>query len=201
MRVLSMRHDRGVPDLVSQSLERLRAAGVRLDSGLSDQEVSRVQDRLGFAFGPEHRELLQTALPVGDPSWPDWRNGSTEDLRGRLDWPIDSAVFDVHNNAFWPSSWGARPDGRAERERRARTHLARVPLLVPIFSHRYLTVDPEYRPSPVFSVYQTDVIYYGDNLLDYVAHEFKVPPLDPSPDRIHVPFWSELAEGAEDQDL
>jgi len=33
------------------------------------------------------------------------------------------------------------------------------------------------RPSPVFSVHQTDVIYYGGNLLDYVAHEFKVPPL------------------------
>jgi hypothetical protein len=50
-------------------------------------------------------------------------------------------------------------------------------------------------------VHQADVIYYGDGLLDCVAHEFKVPPLHPSPDRAHVPFWSDLAEGAESRDL
>jgi hypothetical protein len=110
-------------------------------------------------------------------------------------------VFDVHNNVFWPASWGERPDDPGDREHRARVNLARVPRLVPIYSHRYLTVDPEYRPSPVFSVHQADVIYYGDDLLDYVAHECKVPPLHPLPGRAHAPFWSDLAEGAENPDL
>ena len=41
----------------------------------------------------------------------------------------------------------------------------------------------------------------GDDLFDYVAHEFKVPPLHPSPDRANVPFWSAMAEGAENRDL
>lgn len=188
-------------DLVARALERLQAAKVRLDPGLSDVEISRIEDQFNFTFGPEHRQLLQSALPAGEPSWPDWRYGSPEDLQGRLDWPIDGVVLDVHNNAFWPTSWGQRPDDHAEKERHARAHLARVPRLVPLFSHRYLTVDPAYRPSPVFSVHQADVIYYGDNLLDYVAHEFKVPPLHPSPDHAHVPFWSDLAEGAESRDL
>lgn len=188
-------------DLVARTIERLQAAGVRLDPGLSDAELSRIQEQFNFTFGSEHRQLLQLALPAGEPSWPDWRNGSPDDLQGRLDWPIDGLVFDVHNNAFWPSSWGERPADPAEKERHARAQLARVPRLVPIFSYRYLTVDPEYRPSPVFSVHQADVIYYGDDLLDYVAHEFKVPPLHPSPDRVHVRFWSDLAEGAESPDL
>lgn len=188
-------------DLVARALERLQAARVRLDPGLADAELSRIEDQFNFTFGPEHRQLLHSALPGGERSWPDWRNGSPEDLQGRLDWPIDGVVFDVHNNAFWPSSWGECPDDHAEKERHARAHLAHVPRLVPFFSHRYLTVDPEYRRSPVFSVYQADVIYYGDDLLDYVAHEFKVPPLHPSPDRAHVPFWSDLAEGAESRDL
>jgi hypothetical protein len=26
-------------------------------------------------------------------------------------------------------------------------------------------------PSPVLSVHQTDVIYYGDNLVDHIAHD------------------------------
>lgn len=188
-----------VPDLIAQSIQRLRAGGVRLDRGLSDEEVSRIQDKLGFAFGAEHREFLQAAVPVGK-SWPDWRSDTDDDLRGRLDWPVDGVIFDVHNNDFWPASWGARPDARNDREREARAHLARVPTLVPVFSHRYLTSGPQFKPSPIFSVHQTDVIFYGDNLLDYVAHEFHVPPLHPS-SRTDVPFWSDLAEGAENRDL
>lgn len=188
-----------MPNLIAQSLERLLAAGVRLDRGLSDEEVSLVQDRLDFAFGPEHREFIQSALPVGT-SWPDWRHDSDKDLRGRLDWPIEGVLFDVHNNGFWPASWGHRPDGRENREREARAHLDSVARLVPVFSHRYLASDPQFQPSPVFSVYQADVIFYGDDLLDYIAHEFRVPPLHPS-DRTHVPFWSDLAEGTEDHNL
>lgn len=188
-----------VPDLVAQAIQRLSAGGVRLDRGLSDKEVVRVQDRFGFVFGPEHREFLQSVVPVGE-SWPDWRSDLDDDLRGRLDWPVVGVIFDVHSNDFWPASWGDRPDARDDREREARAHLARVPRLVPVFSHRYLTSDPQFSPSPVFSVHQSDIIFYGDNLLDYVAHEFRVPPLRPS-GRTHVPFWSDLAKGAENRDL
>jgi hypothetical protein len=55
----------------------------------------------------------------------------------------------------------------------------------------------------VFSIYQTDVIYYGDDLVDYIAREFHVPPLYPSPvvGRRRIPFWSDLAEGAEPEEL
>lgn len=194
-----MRQDRCVPDLVDQAVERLRSSGVRLDRGLSDDEVSQVQARFAFAFGPEHRHFIQSVMPAGK-SWPDWRNGADEDLRGRLDWPVEGILFDVHNNGFWPASWGTRPDGRTDREREARAQFARVPQLIPIHSHRFLTSDPRFHPSPVFSVYQTDVIFYGDDLLDYVAHEFHVPPLHPS-SRTHVPFWSDLAEGAETCDM
>ena len=195
----SMRHDRRVPDLIAASIQRLRASGRRLEPGLSDKEVSRVQDRFGFAFGPEHRAFIQSAVPVGE-SWPDWREDSDEDLRERLDWPIEGVIYDVHNNGFWPASWGDRPEGQDEQERLARAHLARVPTLAPVFSHRYLTSAPQFSPSPVFSVHQTDVVFYGHNLLDYVAHEFGVPPLQASA-RTYVPFWSDLAGDAENRDL
>ena len=192
--------DRRMDDVVARTVERLRAAKVPLDPGLSDAEVTRVQEQLGFEFGPQHRELLQSVLPTGEAAWPNWRAGTLDELRSRLDWPVDGLLFDVNNNAFWPSSWGHRPDTREDREIRAREQLTRVPRLVPIYSHRYLASDPAYGPSPVFSVYQADIIYYGDNLLDYVAHEFKLHPLEPST-RVHVPFWSDLAEGAESRDL
>ncbi len=55
----------------------------------------------------------------------------------------------------------------------------------------------------MFSVYQTDVIVYGNNLVEYLAREFRntLPPLVPPTDRLHVPGWSELAWGAENEDL
>lgn len=149
---------------------------------------------------------------MGSPCWShcdlrtprsdrDWRAESEEHLRGRLDWPVEGVIFDVQNNGFWPASWGDRPHEKGDREREARGHLARVPRLVPVYSHRYLPSDPQYAPSPVFSVHQADVIVYGDDLLDYVAHEFSVPPLHPSSHRTYVPFWTELSEGAESRDL
>jgi hypothetical protein len=187
-----------MPNLVIQAIERLRSAGVQLDPGLSNREIARVQDEYHFVFGPEHREFLQLALPAGD-HWPDWRYGSADDLKFRLGWPIGGVVFDV-GNGFWPASWGDQPQDRATREMLGVTHLQLVPRLVPLFSHRYLTVDPQFAPSPVFSVHQTDVIYYGDNVLDYVAHEFRVQPRHPS-ERTHVAFWSDLSEGAESRDL
>lgn len=187
-------------NLVSEAVERLRRAGVKLKRGLSDRGLARIEKSVGFTFGPEHRQLLAAVLPTGE-SWPDWRHASSDELRARLDWPADGVIFDVHNNGFWPSSWAERPGDPATAESYAREQLDRVPRLVPIYGHRYLAADPAYVPSPVFSVYQTDVIYYGDNLLDYIAHEFGVPPLHPSSDRHHVPFWSDLAGGLDAVDL
>jgi len=194
-----VRDDLAVPEYVHRAIDALRSAGVRLEPGLTGQEVETLEREFGFTFGPEHAELLGLALPIG-PSWPDWRRGDPEELRGRLEWPIEGVIFDVRSNAFWPVSWGERPSVAAEAERVAREELAAVPRLVPFYGHRCLAADPRYAPSPVFSVHQTDVIYYGDNLVDYVAHEFGGASLQPS-ERTRVPFWSELAEGFEDRDL
>jgi hypothetical protein len=75
--------------------------------------------------------------------------------------------------------------------------------MVPIYGHRYLPAEPAAQDPPVFSIYQTDVIYYGDDLLDYVVHEFHAPPLHPSliTESRRTPFWSDLAEGAEPTEL
>jgi hypothetical protein len=188
-----------VSEYVIEAIDRLRSVGAQLDPGLSETELATLENELDFTFGPEHRELLSLALPLGGP-WVNWRNAPAEKLRGRLDWPVDSVIFDVHHDGFWPVSWGKRPLGEEAAERVARAHLALVPQLVPVFAHRYLASDAEYAPSPVFSVYQTDVIMYGDNLLDYVSHEFEAGPRHPT-NATHVPFWSDLVFGAESPDL
>ncbi len=169
----------------------LRAARIDLDPGLTDREVESAQDRYGFTFVPEHREFLQHRLPVGH-GWPDWR-GMPPAVRERLDWPVEGVLFDVAHG-FWHRSWGPRPESAAEAADAARAHLADVPKLVPVYSHRYVPAAPVHGRPPVFSVHQTDVIHYGANLDDYLEHEF-LGTLDPLlvPDT-RIRFWDDLVE-------
>jgi hypothetical protein len=179
--------------------ELLRRAGVDLDVGLSLAELDAAERRFDFQFSPEHREFLRLHLPVGH-GWPDWRRGEPSQLAGSLTWPVDSALFDVRNNEFWPRTWGTRPVNETEAVAVARRHLEEMPTLVPVHGHRYLPAAPAPSPAPVFSVYQTDVIYYGNDLADYIEHEFGITTWTPRP-TARIPFWCDLAEGARSEDL
>ncbi|MEZ0446626.1 hypothetical protein [Cellulomonas sp. ICMP 17802] len=178
------------------ALDRLDAAGVWLDPALTSDEIAEVERRFGFTFCSDHRELLGRAVPVGD-GWPDWLDDDETPLRARLAWPVDGVVHDVLHDGFWPASWGPRPPEGLEAA--ARSRLAAVPTMVPVYAHRYLPGGAARPGTPVFSIYQTDVIRYGSDLTDYLAREFlgrsgPVPVPDPS---LRVPFWSELADGVD----
>jgi hypothetical protein len=41
----------------------LSASSAALTDGLSDSEFAQIEDRFGFSFGPDHRELLATRFP------------------------------------------------------------------------------------------------------------------------------------------
>ena len=43
---------------------------------------------------------------------------------------------------------------------------------MPVFGHRMIPDRPHLPGNPVFSVHQTDIIYYGCDLRDYFLHEF-----------------------------
>jgi len=159
-----------------------------------------VEARFGFDFSPDHRDFLSLAVPQGE-GWIDWR-GNAGTIEDALSWPAEGVMFDVEENAFWPPSWGDAPHSRPERLRRAREQIAKWPTLVPLYGHRYMPASPASAGSPVFSVWQTDVIVYGRDLLDYVQHEFgrgkaahSLAGMDP---RCCTP-WSLLAFGLEDE--
>src|SRR5262249_34920963 len=125
--------DHRVSNLVTDAVERLRRAGVKLTRGLGDEEIARIEETFGFSFGSEHCAFLAAALPVGE-RWVDWRKATREEIQARLDWPVDGVIFDVRNNGFWPSSWGQRPTDLQSAEQQARERLRRVPKIVPIYS-------------------------------------------------------------------
>ena len=175
-----------------ETVDSLEARGLEFDAGLSDQEVAEVEERYGFSFPPDLRSLLQTALPVSD-RFPNWRSGAADDLERRMAWPAEGIAFDVENNQFWLTAWGTRPSDLAEALAVAQAKVAEAPSLIPVYSHRYLPDEPAEAGNPVFSVYQTDIIHYGADLLSYLEAEFGIETSGP---RAQAPrpirFWGDL---------
>ncbi|MET9261848.1 hypothetical protein [Amycolatopsis sp. NPDC004079] len=168
--------------------------GEPLRPGLTPAELSDVEDQFGFTFSDDHRIFLTAGVPVGD-RWPDWRHGDPDQLRKRLDWPVDGVLYDVENNDLWLPEWGTQPRSMCNALAVARRHLATVPQLVPVCGHRYLPATAGESGYPVLSVYQTDVVYYGWDLRSYLRHEFGGEPLGEEPAGVRiVEFWSRFVE-------
>ncbi len=85
-----------------------------------------------------------------------------------------------------------------ERIALAERHLRSCPTLIPIYSHRYIPEQPHTAGNPVFSVYQTDIIYYGSDLISYLVHEFGIvlPSewMSPRSSGTFVEFWSDMID-------
>ena len=173
--------------------------------GLTDAEFTRIERDYGFEFADDHRAFLTVGLPLNSRPpeegqawrrpWPEWRNGDPGALRAQLDWPVEGVLFDVEHNGFWHPSWKQRPTQMDQAQEAARSHLANVPKMVPVYAHRYLPAGRDSLGHPVLSICQTDIIFYGTDLADYIRREFggfrssigedwTPPPL--------VPFWADF---------
>jgi hypothetical protein len=163
---------------------------VEFDPGLTDAEVERAQQRFEFQFPPDLRDFLQTALPRG-PLFPDWRAGDDARLRDWLDRPRQGILFDVEENDFWHPDWNARPCMIEDALSVASEAVKAAPRMIPIFAHRMIPAEPHEPDNPVYSIHQTDIIYYGFDLADYLRHEFNLPDRAAWPEEIRpIRFWS-----------
>ena len=179
---------------IATYFETLRTAGISIQKGLSDRELSTVENRFGFKFPPDLQALLKLGLPVSE-KFPNWRDETPEEINERLNWPFDGMCFDIEYNKFWMNEWGVRPTQIAEAFAVARKQVEKAPRLIPIFIHRYIPAEPNESGNPVFSVYQTDIIYYGTDLASYLSAEFNFNnPLPIPSEPKHIRFWSELVE-------
>ena len=160
--------------------------------GYSEAELDDAQARFGLVFPPDLVALLRERSPARGY---DWRSGDAA-IRSALRAPLEGLLFDVEVNALWWPEWGERPATAPERAAIVTAIVARAPPLVPLIGHRYLPGEPHAPGNPVFSIVQSDVIYYGTDLDDYFRREFSPPGLpDPVEGRPrHIPFWSDLVE-------
>ena len=166
-------------DRVGTAICLLQSKGVIFDAGLSDLEINRSETVFGFKFPTDLRAFLQIALPIrieskwGTEAFPNWRSCNLAPIIERFNWPFEGMAFDIENNAFWlVDDWGPKPENLQHALEIARRAVDSAPKLIPICSHRYLPAEPQLPGNPVFSVHQTDIIYYGCDLWDYFVNEF-----------------------------
>jgi hypothetical protein len=175
----------------------LSESGTCIDAGLTVEEFAPIENTFSFHFPPDLRQFLTTGLPSSSP-WIDWRRSSDTKARERLVWPLQGICRDIEKNDFWLEEWGQRPARLTDAIAIAARAVSDAPVLIPIFGHRYIPATPSESGNPIFSVYQTDIIYYGVDLLDYLHNEFRVE-FGRDQYGIHgdirsIPFWSRLVE-------
>jgi hypothetical protein len=172
----------------------MRTAGVEFAAALTLDEIESAEAEFEVSFPPDLRAFLTTALPVGE-GFPNWRQTAAAQIRERLEWPRDGILFDVAHNSFWPDELGDRPDDDVEARRQVGAWVDAAPRLLPVYSHRYIPSVPDEPGNPIFSVYQTDTIYYGMNLPDYLNKEFGVRnPYEVPDEPRRIEFWSDLVD-------
>lgn len=175
----------------------LQQVGVETTTGLNDAEIEQIETEFSFRFPPDLRAFLKQALPVSD-RWVNWRASDRDALKERLERPYEGIRFDVEHSEFWMDGWGQRPEKMSDRVEVVRGAVCAAPTLIPIVGHRYIPERPHEAGNPVFSVVQTDIIYYGTTLADFFANEFR-KVLGRARYRLAgaprpIEFWSEIVE-------
>jgi len=162
-------------------------------SGYTQSELDAAQERFGLRFPPDLVALLLDRRPIH--GW-DWRS-DYEGIRWALRHPLDGLLFDVEHNSLWWPEWGERPAAAAARAEVVAAVVDAAPRLIPLIAHRYIPEEPHAAGNPVFSVMQSDVVYYGRDLLDYFRREFSSHiqwegGIQGRPR--HIQFWSDLVD-------
>lgn len=186
------RYDKLITDLKSKK--------IKFDKGLTNEEFDKIEKTYGICFPKSLREMYEIALPIS-ASFYNWRNFEEANVRiikDMLNWPLEGVLFDVEENYFWDDSWGEKPTDAIEAEKKCIEEMKKVPTLIPIYKHRYIPIVKDIDNPPIFSVYQTDVIYYGIDLENYFQIEFDFLPWEVINDAIDkeeiiiIPFWNQF---------
>lgn len=161
---------------LKEIITKLKAKQVKFEHGLSDSEVQQIENKFNLTFPPDLRALLQTEIPISG-NFVNWRLGlksavEADSIRKRIDWVFEGMAFDIEHNTYWYKKWGKKPDNLVDSLAIAKKHYQSYPKMIPICSHRYIPSHPNKAGNPVFSIYQTDVVYYGYDLAEYLANEF-----------------------------
>ncbi|XWS45082.1 hypothetical protein CRYUN_Cryun15aG0106100 [Craigia yunnanensis] len=132
-------------------IDHLKSLDSLILPGLTDQEFSSIESNFHFTFPPDLRSILREGLPV-DPSFPNWRSSSPQQLNILFNLPFLSLSKNITLHNFWSDSWGPKPSNPNEALALVKKLLQKAPLLVPIYRNCYIPSTPNMAGNPVFYV-------------------------------------------------
>lgn len=174
-------------------LAMLQTEGIELAEGLSEQEFQKISQEYGIDFPVELKEFYSVALPISEDfyNWRDFSSDNVNSIKEAMKIPFDG-IYEFADEVYWCDDWGEEPE-EEDKISIIREKLKTAPKLIPIYSHRYMPMIDKANV-PILSIYDTDIIYYGENIESYLEIEFgNKEQEDIDFDQIeHVPFWSDL---------
>ncbi len=167
---------------------------IKVENGLSSEEINEIEERYSIKFPYALRLFYMSALPVSEGFY-NWRDASEENIE-YIKNAIAEPIEEFRENAeevYWNDEWGEEPESAEKIGAYVLDKINYAPKLIPIYSHRYMPMGVSDNP-PVISVYGVDVIYYGEDLSDYLQIEFGLKKQeDINFSGIQkIPFWSEV---------
>src|SRR5699024_4501547 len=174
-------------------IRKLEQNGVCFAEGLSDKELFDIQYEYNVNFLKSLKVFYKAGLLISD-GFHNWREISKKNIKKiktMMNYPFDS-VRENYDEIDWINDLDEEFN---DKKSIIYEKLNNAPSLIPIFSHRYIsTYEEETEDTPIFSINDVDVIYYGENLYSYLQMEFGLKDYsDMDEEKIApVPFWSNL---------
>ncbi|MBS6005911.1 MAG: SMI1/KNR4 family protein [Clostridium baratii] len=158
--------------MYNELINMLKLKGVKFEKGLSEEEIIRITQEYSIEFPEELREFYMTAVPVSRGFY-NWRNFDPKNIqyiKAAIYRPINN-IYELANEVYWCDEWGNEPSEEHKRVEVIRELLKKAPKLIPIYAHRYMP-EMNVENAPIFSIHDTDIICYGENLFSYFEIEF-----------------------------
>lgn len=180
--------------IYEESIKLLKWQGVEFETGLTVEEIAKIEDIYKIKFPKSLKEFLMMALPISKGFF-NWRNLDQDNvmfIKKIINRPTED-VDELAEEVYWCDDWGEEPENEIDIALIVRERLKSAPKLIPVYGHRYIPMIPEDNP-PIISIHDIDIIYYGQNLEDYFKVEFggkeqgKIEFKNINP----IPFWSEI---------
>lgn len=177
-------------DLIS----RLQKKGVLFESGLTEIEIHQIENTYDIIFPNELKEFYKYALPVsaGFYNWRDFNIDNVKYIQGVIK-KFKENIIDCAMEIDWSNNWGKEPKNLEERMSQIKDMVNKAPTIIPIYIHRGMAAI-NIKNNPVFSILDIDVIYYGNNILEYFQLEFDLIKYTNIcfNNSTYIPFWSDL---------
>jgi hypothetical protein len=164
--------------------------------GLSSAEIASIEAQLGFRLPDDFAYLFRHLQDPGRILFP-WSNFRKQEYDEKTRWVLKGIESSIRLTNFWLERWGNRPALISGAIEIARRDFDSWPKLLPIYAHRFLPAEPCRSGNPVFSIMQTDIIYYGVDIAHCLVNEFvdhDYARHTRAQDIRRVPIWSDLVE-------